>query len=42
MDTFRVVCAWCTRVMTEGAPGADVSHTICPKCVREHFPDVAT
>lgn len=25
-----VICAWCSRVMTEGSGG--VSHGICPEC----------
>jgi hypothetical protein len=30
---LTVVCAWCHRVVTPGAPTAGVTHTICPSCV---------
>lgn len=30
--SLRKVCAWCGKVMDEGAPGAPVSHGICRKC----------
>ena len=29
---LRVVCAWCTHVITAGTPGAPVSHGICDQC----------
>jgi len=29
---YRVVCAWCEKVMEEGAPGALISHGICQDC----------
>lgn len=29
---LRIVCAWCTRVMIAGTPGAPVSHGICDRC----------
>ena len=30
---LRVVCAWCQKVLQEGAPEALVSHSICPDCL---------
>lgn len=30
---MRRVCAWCKLVETVGDPGADVTHTICAKCL---------
>ena len=29
---LRVVCSWCQKVLTEGAPNAMTSHTICLDC----------
>lgn len=29
---LRVICAWCTRVLIAGTPGAPVSHGICEAC----------
>jgi len=29
---FRIVCAWCKRVIEQGPPGAKVSHGICDLC----------
>ncbi len=29
---LAVVCAWCNRIVTQAAAGADVSHTICASC----------
>lgn len=30
--TFAVVCAWCKATIRAGAPGAPVTHSICPSC----------
>jgi hypothetical protein len=29
---LRIVCAWCTRVVRQGTPGALTSHSCCPVC----------
>jgi ribosomal protein S27E len=29
---LKLVCAWCTRVLREGTPGAHTSHGMCPGC----------
>lgn len=31
-------CAWCEREPDE-TPGVRISHTICPACEAEYFPD---
>lgn len=36
---LRVVCSWCQKVLQEGAPEAKTSHTCCPECYAEHFPE---
>lgn len=33
---LTVVCAWCTKVMQEGSPDAEVTHGMCPSCA-EYF-----
>jgi hypothetical protein len=30
--TMKVVCAWCKKVMQEGAASKALSHGICTKC----------
>jgi hypothetical protein len=38
LGLMRLVCAWCSAVMREAAPGHekdDVSHGICVKCLVE-------
>jgi hypothetical protein len=35
---LKTVCSWCKRVLTEGAPGAEISHTICTECQEAFFP----
>lgn len=33
VEALRVVCAWCKKVLHEGAPGAKTSHGMCsPIC----------
>jgi hypothetical protein len=32
---FQIRCAWCTRLLREGDPGAPTSHSICPPCAKE-------
>jgi hypothetical protein len=35
MDTavlLRIVCAWCSKVLQEGSPGAPTSHALCLTC----------
>jgi hypothetical protein len=32
VEALRVVCAWCKKVLHEGAPGAATSHGICTAC----------
>lgn len=36
-----VQCAWCKKLIGEKPPYEDksVTHTICPKCTEENFPD---
>jgi hypothetical protein len=34
--TLRTVCAWCQRILREGAE--PTSHGICPACRATHFP----
>jgi len=29
---LEIRCAWCSKIMREGTPGAPVSHGICPEC----------
>lgn len=33
---LRTVCAWCRKLMHDGA--LPESHGICPKCAKKHFP----
>ena len=40
MLDFKVVCAWCNKVMEIGEPGAEVSHGICKDCVNTFFKEV--
>lgn len=37
---MKIVCAWCGKEMGEKTPLEDksVTHSICPKCERKHFP----
>jgi hypothetical protein len=37
---LHVVCAWCTRVLVAGSPGALTSHGLCPTC-RDRLLDAA-
>lgn len=30
---MRRVCAWCSAVLTAGDPGAEVTHTVCDRCL---------
>lgn len=30
---LRVICAWCKKLLQEGAPNAATSHSICPDCL---------
>jgi hypothetical protein len=30
---FKVVCAWCNRVVNGAPSGTPVTHTICPTCL---------
>lgn len=34
---YRVVCAWCGKVLKEGTPGARVSHGICNRCMHREL-----
>lgn len=35
---IKIVCAWCGKVIREGAPGVKlVSHLICPECFEEEI-----
>lgn len=34
---FRIVCSWCTRVLEQGSPDAETSHSICPACLEKEF-----
>lgn len=29
---FRILCAWCRKVLEQGSAGAPVSHGICTLC----------
>lgn len=33
ISPLRVVCAWCKKLLQEGAPNAATSHSICPDCL---------
>jgi len=39
---FVVICAWCGKVLDRkpGLGQTGVSHGICPKCKRKHFPEL--
>lgn len=37
IEVFRIVCAWCNAVESEGPPNARVSHTICAACAAQLF-----
>lgn len=46
METWVRQCAWCQRVWVEDRwvlvpvpVGAQVTHGLCPECVRQHFSD---
>ena len=32
---LRVICAWCSKVLTEGDENAPVSHGICEECAEK-------
>ena len=35
---IRIICAWCGKVVREGAPGVKlVSHLICPDCFEKEM-----
>jgi hypothetical protein len=35
---IKIVCAWCGKVVREGAPGVKlVSHLICPDCFEKEM-----
>jgi hypothetical protein len=35
---IKIVCAWCGKVVREGAPGVKlVSHLICPECFEKEM-----
>ncbi len=35
---IKIVCAWCGKVIREGAPGVKlVTHLICPECFEEEM-----
>jgi len=37
---LTVICGWCRMVIKQGASDTEISHGICPECIREYFEDL--
>lgn len=34
---FKQVCAWCSRTIRKGTPGAPISHGCCNRCLKKQL-----